>query len=149
LRECGKRKKPVLLKRGDSSKITEWLTAADYILSQGNHDVILCERGIRTFEDITRNTLDIAAIAFAKRESYLPVIVDPSHGTGKRDLVLPMAMAGIAAGADSVIVEAHVEPDKAMSDGQQTIDIPALKKLINDGREIYETVHRLNGDFSD
>jgi 3-deoxy-7-phosphoheptulonate synthase len=126
LQEVGRSKKPALLKRGMMSSIDEWLQAAEYILAYGNMQVVLCERGIRTFESYTRNTLDLSAVPAAKKFCHLPVIVDPSHGTGKRDLVIPMAMAAIAAGADGVIVEAHPDPDKALSDGAQSLDLSQL-----------------------
>lgn len=138
LNRVGRSKKSVLLKRGDSSTIIEWLTAADYVLSQGNENVMLCERGIRTFEDSTRNTFDINAVPFAKQESYLPVIADPSHGTGKRELVYPVSKAAIAAGADGLLIEAHINPEEAMSDGMQTVSIETLKRLIEACREIYK-----------
>jgi 3-deoxy-7-phosphoheptulonate synthase len=121
LRELGKVRKPVLLKRGIAATIEELLLSAEYILSGGNYDVILCERGIRTFETSTRNTMDIAAIPVLRRLTHLPVIADPSHGTGKRDYVLPMARAAIAAGADGLLVEVHPDPDHALSDGPQTL----------------------------
>ncbi|MBI3780562.1 MAG: 3-deoxy-7-phosphoheptulonate synthase, partial [candidate division NC10 bacterium] len=115
LKEVGCRRKPVLLKRGMSSTVKELLLAAEYIMSEGNYDVILCERGIRTFEDATRNTLDLSAVPLIKRLSHLPVIVDPSHGTGKWDLVSPMALAAVAAGADGIMVEVHPRPEEALS----------------------------------
>lgn len=121
LEKVGELKKPVLLKRGFSSTIEELLMAAEYILSKGNYNVILCERGIRTFENYTRNTLDLNAIPVIKKLSHLPVIVDPSHGTGAWDLVPPMAQAAIAAGADGLMVEVHAQPDKALSDGYQSL----------------------------
>ncbi len=121
---------PVLLKRGEAAKIEEWLAAADYIVRNGNERVILCERGIRTFEDYTRNTLDLNAVVAARKESYLPVVVDPSHGTGHADMVPPMGLAAVAAGADGLIVEAHYDPDKAWSDGRQTLTIEALAEMI-------------------
>lgn len=130
LNELGKTRLPVLLKRGEAAKIEEWLAAADYIVRNGNERVILCERGIRTFEDYTRNTLDLNAVAAAKKETYLPVLVDPSHGTGLADMVEPMALAGVAAGADGVMIEAHLDPKKAWSDGQQTVTIEALAGII-------------------
>lgn len=121
LLEVGKLDKPVLLKRGISSTIEEWLLAAEYIMSAGNHKVILCERGIRTFEPLTRNTLDLNAIPLIKRLSHLPVFVDPSHGTGIRDLVPSMGKAALVAGADGLIVEVHGEPSCALSDGHQSL----------------------------
>jgi 3-deoxy-7-phosphoheptulonate synthase len=133
--------KPVLLKRGMASTIEEWLMAAEYLLSNGNSNVILCERGIRSFETMTRNTLDLSAVAIAKRETHLPVVVDPSHGTGVRDLVIPMARAAIAAGADGLMVEAHPNPDKALSDGAQSLSIEQFGELM---REI-EPIARVMG----
>lgn len=121
LRELGQQRKPVLLKRGMSATVEELLLAAEYILAEGNSQVILCERGIRTFETSTRNTLDLNAIPVIKQRSHLPVIVDPSHGTGHRGLVAPMALAAAAAGADGIIVEVHHDPAQALSDGQQTL----------------------------
>jgi 3-deoxy-7-phosphoheptulonate synthase len=121
LKETGKADKPVLLKRGMSATIEELLMAAEYIISSGNPNVILCERGIRTFETYTRNTMDISAIPVVKKRSHLPIIADPSHGTGKRDKVAPMARAAVAAGADGLIIEVHHHPDKALSDGSQSL----------------------------
>lgn len=121
LLELGRIDKPVLLKRGMYSTIEEWLNCAEYILSEGNPNVVLCERGIRTFETYTRNTLDISAIAAAKELTHLPVMADPTHGTGRPSLVTPMSLAAIAAGADGVIVEVHPEPEKALSDGDQAL----------------------------
>jgi len=124
--------RPVLLKRGMSCTIEEWLMSAEYLLSHGNPNVILCERGIRSFENMTRNTLDLSAVAAAKRETHLPVIVDPSHGTGRRDLVIPMARAAVAAGADGLLVEVHPEPDKALSDGAQSLTIEMFAQLMRE-----------------
>lgn len=125
----GKIRKAVLLKRGLSATVEEWLFAAEYILDAGNSEVVLCERGIRTFETATRNTLDLNAVALAKRRTHLPVIVDPSHGTGRRELVVPLSAAAVAAGADGLIVEVHPEPDTALSDGAQSLDECALDEL--------------------
>jgi len=130
LKALGRIKKPVLLKRGPSATYKDLLMAAEYILSAGNAEVILCERGIRTFETYTRNTLDIAAVPVLKELSHLPIIVDPSHGTGKRSLILPMARAAVAAGADGVMVEVHPEPDKALSDAAQTISPEAFSDMV-------------------
>ncbi|SIS54558.1 3-deoxy-7-phosphoheptulonate synthase [Alicyclobacillus vulcanalis] len=132
LREAGRSGKPVLLKRGLSATIEEWLMAAEYILAQGNPNVILCERGIRTYETATRNTLDLNAVPVVKSLSHLPIIVDPSHGVGKRAFVRPMARAGVAAGADGVIVEIHPVPDKAMSDAAQTIDYEEFGRMVQE-----------------
>lgn len=130
LREVGQTKKPVLLKRGMSATIEEWLQAAEYICVEGNPHVILCERGIRTFESYTRNTLDLSAVVAAKQLSHLPVIVDPSHGTGRRDMIIPMALAGIAAGADGIIVEVHPNPARALSDGAQSLSIEEFGRMM-------------------
>ena len=130
LRELGKVRKPVLLKRGIAATIEEWLLSAEYILAGGNHAVILCERGIRTFENYTRNTLDISAIPVVQKLSHLPIVVDPSHGTGRRDKVPPMSRAAVAAGADGLLVEVHPNPEKAISDGAQTLFPDQFKKLM-------------------
>ncbi len=129
--ECARSGKAVLLKRGMSEKIEEWLLAAEYILAHGNPNVLLCERGIRTFETYTRNTLDLAAVAIAKRESHLPVIVDPSQGCGRADLVLALCRGAVALGADGLLVEVHPNPAEAMSDGQQQVDFAAFKELVS------------------
>ena len=121
LKEVGHTNKPVLLKRGLSATISEWLNAAEYIASGGNYNIILCERGIRTYETFTRNTLDLSAVAAVKELSHLPIIVDPSHGTGKWRMVKPMSFAAIAAGADGLIIEVHPNPAKALSDGPQSL----------------------------
>ena len=130
LSEVGRLRKPILLKRGMSATIEEWLLSAEYILSQGNYQVILCERGIRTFETYTRNTLDLNAIPLIKELSHLPIIVDPSHGTGRRSLVTAMALAGIAAGAHGLMVEVHVQPEVALSDGAQSLTPEAFAQLV-------------------
>lgn len=130
LRALGKINKPILLKRGMSSTIEEWLLAAEYIVSSGNEKVILCERGIRTFEKATRNTIDISAIPMVKMLSHLPIILDPSQGTGHRELVAPMSAAGIAAGADGLIIEVHNQPDQALSDGDQSLFLDQFKNLL-------------------
>jgi 3-deoxy-7-phosphoheptulonate synthase len=132
LKAVGDAKKPVLLKRGLSATITEWLMSAEYILSRGNYDVVLCERGIRTFETYTRNTLDLAAVAAARELSHLPVVVDPSHGTGRRSLIAPMAKAGMAAGADGLLVEVHPCPENALSDGDQSLLPEEYARLIQE-----------------
>lgn len=133
---AGKSRRPVLLKRGLMSTIEELLLAAEYIVAEGNSNLILCERGIRTFERYTRNTLDIAAVPLLKQLTHLPVIVDPSHATGDRSLVLPLAMAGLAAGADGTIIEVHPEPEKAKSDSAQTIYFSQFEKLMKDLEKI-------------
>lgn len=130
LREVGKIRKPILLKRGLAATIEEWLLAAEYIKKEGNLDIMLCERGIRTFETATRNTLDLNAVALLKATTGYPVIVDPSHGTGRRDLVLPMSKAALAAGADGLIIEVHPEPEEALSDGPQSLDFKRFEKLM-------------------
>jgi 3-deoxy-7-phosphoheptulonate synthase len=132
--------KPVLLKRGMSCTIEEWFMSAEYIVSSGNPNVILCERGIRSFETMTRNTLDLSAVAAAKNETHLPVIVDPSHATGCRDLVIPMARAAVAAGADGLMIEVHPEPEKALSDGAQSLTPDMLGQLM---REIEPLVNAM------
>jgi 3-deoxy-7-phosphoheptulonate synthase len=142
LRELGKIRKPVMLKRGISATIEEWLLSAEYIVSGGNYDVILCERGIRTFETYTRNTMDISAIPICKKLSHLPVAADPSHGTGRRDKVAPMARAAVAAGADAIIVEAHCDPDKAVSDAAQTLYLDQFAELMKQLRLIAAAVER-------
>lgn len=132
LRELSFIKKPIILKRGLSSTIEEWLMSAEYLLSDGNGDIILCERGIRTFERATRNTLDISAIPVIKKLSHLPIIVDPSHGTGLRDKVLPMSRAAVAAGADGIMVEVHYDPSKALCDGPQSLLPKDYEQLFKD-----------------
>lgn len=134
LKEIGKYDIPVILKRGMSATIEEWLYAAEYILSEGNSKVILCERGIRTFETYTRNTLDLNSVVAIKQKYRLPVLVDPSHGTGLRELVRPMSRAAIIAGADGIMVESHIYPDNAISDARQTVSIECVSKIIKDTR---------------
>ncbi|MEK9601056.1 MAG: 3-deoxy-7-phosphoheptulonate synthase [Bacteroidota bacterium] len=129
LKELGKTDKPILLKRGMSSTVNEWLLAAEYILLGGNENVILCERGIRTFDTSLRNTMDIAAIPLVKELSHLPVIADPSQGTGKRSLVTPLSLAAIAAGADGLMIEVHNEPEEALSDGFQSMYLNSMKEF--------------------
>jgi 3-deoxy-7-phosphoheptulonate synthase len=130
LDEVGKTQKPVLLKRGMSATLEEWLLAVEYVLSQGNRQVILCERGIRTFETYTRNTLDISAIPSIQRLSHLPIIADPSHGTGRRELVAPLALAAVAAGANGVMIEVHPTPDTALKDGAQCLNFEQFERLM-------------------
>ncbi|HXG32306.1 MAG TPA: 3-deoxy-7-phosphoheptulonate synthase [Bryobacteraceae bacterium] len=142
LRELGKRRKPVLLKRGISATIEELLLSAEYILSGGNYDVILCERGIRTFESATRNTMDISAIPVVKKLSHLPIIADPSHGTGRRDHVAALARAAVAAGADGLLVEVHPDPDRALSDGAQSLLPEQFEELMAQLRVIAPVVGR-------
>ena len=142
LRALGEIRKPVLLKRGMSATMEELLMSAEYILAGGNYNVILCERGIRTFETYTRNTMDISAIPVVKKLSHLPIIADPSHGTGRRDQVLPMARAAVAAGADGLLVEVHHDPDKALSDGAQTLKPEQFSELMAQLRIIASAVGR-------
>ena len=142
LKECGKSRKPVMLKRGLSATIEEWLLAAEYLYAGGNHDVLLCERGIRTFEPATRNTLDLNAVPLVKQLTHLPIIVDPSHGTGKWDLVTPMARAGIAAGADGVIIEVHPNPSEALKDGFESLTFDNFAALMEAVRPIARAVGR-------
>lgn len=142
LRELGKLRKPVLLKRGPSATIEELLLSAEYVLSGGNYDVILCERGIRTFETATRNTMDISAIPVLHKLSHLPVVADPSHGTGRRDMVPPMALASIAAGADALLMEVHHDPDRALSDGAQSLYPAQYQELIMRARLVAVAVGR-------
>ncbi|MGA8670039.1 MAG: 3-deoxy-7-phosphoheptulonate synthase [Terracidiphilus sp.] len=142
LRELGQVRKPVLLKRGIAATIEELLLSAEYILSGGNYDVILCERGIRTYETATRNTMDISAIPVVKKYSHLPIIADPSHGTGRRDMVAPMAKAAVAAGADAIIVEVHPNADKAASDAAQTLYLDQFDKLMGELRVIATAIGR-------
>ncbi len=138
LKELGKINKPILLKRGLTATYQEFLLAAEYILSEGNANVILCERGIRSFETYTRNTLDLNAIPVLKSLSHLPVIIDPSHGTGRREMIAPMARAAVAAGADGLIIETHYDPDNAVSDAAQTIHTDTFKALI-------PSLHKIQG----
>ncbi|OLD64951.1 MAG: 3-deoxy-7-phosphoheptulonate synthase [Acidobacteria bacterium 13_1_40CM_2_68_5] len=142
LKELGRQRKPVMLKRGLSATIQEWLLSAEYIMAGGNRDVMLCERGIRTFENYTRNTMDISAIPIIKKLSHLPIIADPSHGTGLRDKVIPMARAAVAAGADGVMVEVHHEPEAALSDGPQSIYPEQFAELMAQLRIIAPAIGR-------
>jgi 3-deoxy-7-phosphoheptulonate synthase len=142
LKELGKVSKPVLLKRGISATIEELLLSAEYIMAGGNYNIILCERGIRTFESYTRNTLDISAIPVIKKLSHLPIVVDPSHGTGRRDKVAPMARAAVAAGGDGLLIEVHHDPEKALSDGAQSLYPDQFEKLMKELRMIAPAVGR-------
>jgi 3-deoxy-7-phosphoheptulonate synthase len=142
LRELGKVRKPVLLKRGIAATIEELLLSAEYLMAGGNYEVIVCERGIRTFETYTRNTLDISAIPIVKKLSHLPILADPSHGTGRRDKVPPMGRAAIAAGADGLLIEVHNNPDKALSDGAQSLYPEQFAKLVGELRVIAPAVGR-------
>jgi len=142
LKELGHARKPVLLKRGLMATIEEWLLSAEYVLSGGNAEVILCERGIRTFETATRNTFDVSAIPVVKKLSHLPVIADPSHGAGRRDMVVPMARAAVAAGADGLLIEVHCDPDHALSDGAQSMFPPQFDRLMAELRIIAPAIGR-------
>jgi 3-deoxy-7-phosphoheptulonate synthase len=142
LRELGHTRKPVLLKRGISATIEEWLLSAEYILSGGNTEVVLCERGIRTFETATRNTFDVSAIPVVKKLSHLPIVGDPSHGAGRRDMVAPMARAAVAAGADGLIIEVHCDPDRALSDGAQSMFPAQFDRLMAELRIIAPAIGR-------
>src|SRR6201993_1285001 len=142
LKRTGRVRKPVLLKRGMSATLEEFLMAAEYIMSEGNYNVVLCERGVRTFADHTRNTLDLSLIPAVQRLSHLPILVDPSHGTGKRNKVLPMARAAVAAGADGLIVEVHHDPDHALSDGPQSILPDQFETLMSEISQIAAVLHR-------
>ena len=140
LKALGKCKKPVMLKRGLSATISEWLNAAEYIMAGGNENVMFCERGIRTYETFTRNTLDLSAVAAVKELSHLPIVVDPSHGTGRRPMVAPMARAAIAAGADALMIEVHPHPERALSDGNQSLTPEDFQKLMSNLGEIAKAV---------
>jgi 3-deoxy-7-phosphoheptulonate synthase len=142
LKRAGRSKRPVLLKRGMSATLDEFLMAAEYLLSEGNYNVMLCERGVRTFSDFSKNTLDLAVVPAVKKRSHLPILVDPSHGTGKRHKVLPLSRAAIAVGADGLLVEVHHEPDKALSDGMQSILPEEFAALTDEVRQIAEVLHR-------
>jgi 3-deoxy-7-phosphoheptulonate synthase len=142
LKKAGRQRKPVMLKRGMSATLEEFLMAAEYILSEGNYDVVLCERGVRTFADHTRNTLDLSIVPAVQRLSHLPIVVDPSHGTGKRNKVLPLSRAAVAVGADGLMVEVHNDPDRALSDGMQSIFPEQFDELMLQIRQIAAVVHR-------
>ena len=149
LKEVGKLRKPVFLKRGPSAMIDEWLMSAEYVLSEGNAQVMLCERGIRTFETYTRNTLDLSAVPVIKKRSHLPILVDPSHGTGIRGKVIPMARAAVASGADGVMVEVHPNPDQAKSDGPQSLYFEQFVDLMAQIRLIARAIGRVVRDAPD
>ncbi|MCI6159045.1 MAG: 3-deoxy-7-phosphoheptulonate synthase [Selenomonadaceae bacterium] len=142
LRALGRQSKPVLLKRGLAATISEWLNAAEYILSEGNPNVILCERGIRTYETFTRNTLDLSAVAAVKELSHLPIVVDPSHGTGRWEMVRPMARAAVAAGCDGLIIEVHPHPEQALSDGDQSLTPKNFERVMDEVRSIAAVMGR-------
>jgi 3-deoxy-7-phosphoheptulonate synthase len=140
LKRAGRSPLPVLLKRGLSATIDEWLLAAEYIMAEGNYNIILCERGVRTFAQHTRNTLDLAAVPAVRRISHLPIVIDPSHGTGKNHMVLPLARAGVAVGADGLIIEVHNQPERALSDGAQSLTLEQYEQLAREVRAIHEAI---------
>jgi 3-deoxy-7-phosphoheptulonate synthase len=140
LRRVGRSKLPVLLKRGMAATLEEWLLAAEYVMSEGNYQVVLCERGVRTFAQHSRNTLDLAAVPAVRRISHLPVIVDAAHGTGRNYLVAPLARAGVAVGADGLMVEVHARPDEALSDGAQALTLDEYEQMVKDVRAIHQVV---------
>jgi 3-deoxy-7-phosphoheptulonate synthase len=142
LKRAGRAKKPVLLKRGMAATLEEFLMAAEYLMSEGNYNVILCERGVRTFADHTRNTLDLSVVPAVQRLSHLPILVDPSHGTGKRDKVLPLSRAAVAVGADGLLIEVHHDPDRALSDGMQSIYPEQFDELMTEIRQMAAILHR-------
>jgi 3-deoxy-7-phosphoheptulonate synthase len=142
LRRVSRASKPVLLKRGLSATLEEWLMAAEYVMAGENYNVVLCERGVRTFSDHSRNTLDLSVIPPARHLSHLPILVDPSHGTGRRDYVPAMALAALAAGADGLLIEIHPDPDRALSDGAQSLDFAGFTKLLGQLRRLADTLGR-------
>jgi 3-deoxy-7-phosphoheptulonate synthase len=142
LKRVGRSKKPVVLKRGMSATLEEFLMSAEYILSEGNYQVILCERGVRTFSDFSRNTLDLAIVPAVKRISHLPILVDPSHGTGRREKVAPLSRAAAAVGADGLMIEVHHDPNRALSDGPQSITPDMFAELVRDLRQIAPVIGR-------
>jgi 3-deoxy-7-phosphoheptulonate synthase len=145
LRAVGQARKPVMLKRGMSATLDELLLAAEYIMAEGNYDVILCERGVRTFADHCRNTLDLSIVPAVRALSHLPIIIDPSHGTGRRDNVIPLARAGVAVGADGIMVEVHTHPERALSDGPQALLPEMLKQLVSDVKAIQDVISHREG----
>ena len=140
LKRAGRSRLPVLLKRGLSATVDEWLLAAEYIMAEGNYNVVLCERGVRTFAQHTRNTLDLAAVPAVQRISHLPVVIDPSHGTGKNHMVTPLARAGVSVGADGLIIEVHNQPERALSDGAQSLTLEQYEQLVHEVRAIHEVI---------
>ena len=140
LKRAGRSRLPVLLKRGLSATVDEWLLAAEYVMAEGNYNVILCERGVRTFAQHTRNTLDLAAVPAVQRLSHLPVVIDPSHGTGKNHMVTPLARAGVAVGADGLIIEVHNQPERALSDGAQSLTLEQYEQLVQEVRAIHGVI---------
>jgi 3-deoxy-7-phosphoheptulonate synthase len=149
LREVGRTSTPILLKRGMASTIEEWLLSAEYIAREGNQDIVLCERGIRTFETATRSTLDISSVPVAKAQSSLPVIVDPSHAAGKRDLILPMARAAVVAGADGLIVEVHPSPEHALCDGPQALHADTFGAWVADVKRCIDLMGKIMAEGAD
>ncbi|MFW5749813.1 MAG: 3-deoxy-7-phosphoheptulonate synthase, partial [Halanaerobium sp.] len=141
LKEIGKLDKPVMLKRGMAATIKEWLLAAEYVMNNGNHDVILCERGVRTFGEETRNTMDLSSIPLVQQLSHLPVIADPSHGTGRWELVIPVARAAVAVGADGIMVEVHPDPQNALSDGPQSLKPKNYNLMMDEIKAINNSLH--------
>ena len=144
LKEVGKTKKPVLLKRGMSATLEEWYNASEYIRNEGNENIILCERGIRTFEDYTRNTLDLMSVPIMKSKTGYPVIVDPSHGTGRRELIGSASKAAVAVGADGIMIEVHPQPEKALSDGLQSLSFDDFEKVLSEIRQVYNLLKEIN-----
>ncbi len=144
LKEVGRTKKPVLLKRGMSATLEEWYNASEYIRNEGNENIILCERGIRTFEDYTRNTLDLMSVPIMKSKTGYPVIVDPSHGTGRRELIGPASKAAVAVGADGIMIEVHPQPEKALSDGLQSLSFDDFEKVLSEIRQVYNLLKEIN-----
>jgi 3-deoxy-7-phosphoheptulonate synthase len=144
LKEVGRTKKPVLLKRGMSATLEEWYNASEYIRNEGNENIILCERGIRTFEDYTRNTLDLMSVPIMKSKTGYPVIVDPSHGTGRRELIGPASKAAVAVGADGIMIEVHPQPAKALSDGLQSLSFDDFEKVLSEIRQVYNLLKEIN-----
>jgi 3-deoxy-7-phosphoheptulonate synthase len=140
LRRVGRSKLPVLLKRGMAATLEEWLLAAEYIMSEGNYQVVLCERGVRTFAQHTRNTLDLAAVPAVRRISHLPIIIDASHGTGKNYMVTPLARAGVAVGADGLMIAVHGKPEEALSDGAQALTLDEFQQMANEVRAIHDVI---------
>src|SRR5438132_710339 len=142
LRRVGRSKLPVLLKRGMAATLEEWLLAAEYVMAEGNYNIVLCERGVRTFAQHTRNTLDLAAVPAVRKISHLPVIVDAAHGTGRSYMVTPLARAGIAVGADGLMIEVHGRPDEALSDGAQSLRFDEYEQMVREVRQIHEVISR-------
>ena len=142
LRRVGRSKLPVLLKRGMAATLEEWLLAAEYIMAEGNYNIVLCERGVRTFAQHTRNTLDLAAVPAVRKISRLPVLIDPAHGTGRSYLVTPLARAGVAVGADGLMIEVHGRPDEALSDGAQSLMFDEYEQLVREVRQIHDLISR-------